>query len=205
MFVAINNTRIVTLDGTISLLSFGWHLDSRWLFFKTKTTNPQALKTNHVWKKVFIECHWCVFTTLHTVDIKNTLSRNAQQCNHSPITVISLQSSSFRTFHTHGVNRHIVFPNFNITVRQNPSYWQWCLSDSSWERFCSLGDCTLATPCLWLVGMLCMNVWPFFLQGLKKGGLHSTFLPQIMKIFAPNYEKWVSQIAEFFKFREKGV
>ena len=129
MFVAINNTRIVILDGTISLLSFGWHLDSR-SFFLNKTTNPQAFKTNHVWKSFHSMSLVCIHHTPHCWH-KNALSRNSQQCNHSQITVISLQISSFLTFHTHRVKRHIVFPNFNITVRQNPSYWQWCLSDSS--------------------------------------------------------------------------
>ena len=87
----------------------------------------------------------CEFVMLHIVENKNTLSRNSQQCNRGRITVISLLSSNFLAFHTYGVNRHIVFPNFNTTDWSNLSYLQWCLSDSSWQLFCSLGDHTISS------------------------------------------------------------
>ena len=55
------------------------------------------------------------------------------------------------------------------------------------------------TPCLWLVGKLCMALWPYFLQWLKRRGGGAKFY-----IFDQNCGKWGSKIAKFSKKFPKG-
>ena len=98
-----------------------------WPHGDERARRPRGLnvKTNNVWKKFSLNVvgfRQCAFVTLHIVDIKNTLSQNSQQCNCGLITVISLLSASFLAFHTHGVNSHAVFPNFNSMDQRNLSY-----------------------------------------------------------------------------------